>query len=85
MMNLLVDFVEKEKCFEITSWNEDADSKRVAKEIKAIYRWWKLYENLSKIAHKAKGDKFCKMQDALIKEEQEMLIRLVKIRKYLWT
>jgi hypothetical protein len=85
MMNLLVDYVDGEKCFEITKWDEDADSKRVAKEIKAIYRWWKLYDKLYAIAHNAKGEKFHKMQDSLIKEEQEMLIRLIKIRKYLWT
>jgi len=43
-MNMLVDFVEKEKCFEMVDWSHDDHSDeihRVGLEIKAIYDWWK--------------------------------------------
>lgn len=43
MMNLLVDFVEKEKCFEVIAWDSDPEHAHVAKEIHAIYDWWKNY------------------------------------------
>ena len=116
MMNLLVDYVEGEKCFETINWDHDDDYKKIAKEIKEIYDWWKNYENRTKeiekqlsVWHdefekrpskdwlkkvnddptpkkeKKEHDKLNKMEEDLDREEQEMLHRLIDIRKYLWT
>jgi len=116
MMNLLVDYVEKEKCFEVIVWDEDEHHKKIADEIKIIYAWWKDYpERLKAIDNQLtawhdefskrtgkdwlgklnsseksekeepESEKLHKMEADLIREEEEMLIRLVKIRNYLWT
>ena len=110
MMELLVDFVDGEKCFEIVSWEEDSH-KEAGEEIKAIYAWWKNYPNRQKEIDDvltAWGDctfgrkedlvvpeqtdiskELLKIHDLLenklLEEEQDMLIRLIKIRKFLWT
>jgi len=115
MMNLLVDFVDKEECFETIEWNSDPEHAHAAKEIRSIYRWWKNYDNRGKeidnqlhVWHnefeKRSGDwlnkfnnpvkskmedvefeKLHVMEELLIAEEEDMLIRLIKIRKFLWT
>jgi hypothetical protein len=38
---LLVDYVEKEKPFENTDWKWSQEVVDVAKEIRALYQWWK--------------------------------------------
>jgi hypothetical protein len=38
---ILTNFVEKEKPFEVIDWNSDSTHKFIAKEIKSLYRWWK--------------------------------------------
>lgn len=114
MMNLLVDFVEKEHALLVVDWEGSSESHAAAKkEIIEIYTWWKDYPRRQKemdaIFDKIE-DKFDKeecimasfttermdknrpiyeersaAEDKLEKEEEEMLIRLIKIRKYLWT
>jgi len=115
MMELLVDYVEGEKCFEVIDWESEETHLNVKKEIKAIYDWWKNYknriiaiENQLNVWHdefitrpgsgldkfnkaepsdkeKIESDKLYKMESDLDNEEQLMLIRLVKIRRFLWT
>jgi hypothetical protein len=115
MMNLLVDYVEKEECFTTIDWSDNECSKKSAKEIKEIYDWWKNYpvrenqidsqrsiwhdefikrdgEGIEKFNNSSKSDtekdeseKLHKMEADLLQEEEEMLIRLVKIRPCLWT
>jgi len=115
MMSLLVDYVEKEECFENLDWDCTPDHKNAANEIKEIYDWWKNYKireeqissqldtwhdefskrsgdgigkfNNSKASDKEdiESEKLHKMEADLFKEEDEMLIRLIKIRHYLWT
>jgi hypothetical protein len=115
MMELLVDYVEVEGCFEVVSWDWNDDVKRVGKEIKEIYDWWKNYpirqnqisaqltiwhdeftkrdgDGIKKWRNKAvsnreeiESKKLDEMEKQLSKEEEEMLIRLIKIRNYLWT
>ncbi len=122
MMNLLIEFVDKEEPFEHAEWDHDEKHIHAAKEIKEIYAWWKNYENQEKeiegsldkwheeakpytVPHTSKegvyiGDEFkvhktkkekelskshWQLEDKLHKEEEEMLIRLIKIKDYLWT
>ena len=37
---ILVDFVEKERPFEIVDWKHDQKHREAAKEIRYLYRWW---------------------------------------------
>ena len=39
--SLLVDYVEKEKCFEVIEWESDPGHSADAKEIRSLYDWWK--------------------------------------------
>lgn len=81
MMDLLVDFVENEKCFEVIDWENDEANpayKEVAKEIREIYDWWKSYKEKHEMGSSINDD-------VLYQEEQKMLHRLIDVRKHLWT
>ena len=117
MMNLLVEFIEGEEPFKWVDWKSDKYHSHAAKEMKAIYKWWKNYPKREKqiddaltkwhdlkfrkngkkdidwLAEinkadspevKVASDYLRKLEGKLHKEEQEMLIRLVNIRDYLW-
>lgn len=48
MMELIVDFVEKEKCFDIVDFDCNSYWRGVGDDIKEIYDWWKDYPNRQK-------------------------------------
>lgn len=125
MMGLIVDFVEKEKCFEVVEWDSEPEHKHAGEEIKAIYAWWKDYprrqkeiDDTTQIWYESKRedsklrknderktvespnhffncpqsertksllDLSWELEQKLIEEEQDMLHRIIKIRKFLWT
>ena len=116
MMNLLIEFLEKEKPFETIDFDFSPTWKSVKKEIIAIRDWWLNYDNrkveIEEALNKWDVSKFgnCKdeewiqlinksdtketkelidnlsaLETKLEQEEKKMLIRLIKIRKYLWT
>ena len=77
---LLTDCIEKEKLHDLTDWNQDDNFKTAKKEIDELYNWWKNRVN----------DEQSDQVDPIWTENQhdkdtEMLTRLVKIRKFLWT
>ena len=77
---LLADCIEEEKLLEFIDWEHSTESKQVKKEIDALYNWW-----INRV--KAETEQ---QIDPTVSEDQyemdtEMLIRLVKIRAYLWT
>ena len=37
---ILIDFVERERPFEIVDWKQDQKHSEAAKEIRYLYRWW---------------------------------------------
>lgn len=107
---LLVEYVEKEKPFDIIEWDADEESRHVALEIKDLYFWWKnayparhepihdvdrsLVPPLSVIcsgnlSEYPAWDEACNKTLALTiqwsEEDDRNLIRLMKIRSYLWT
>ena len=115
MMNLLMQYIEEEKPFEIIDWDNDEWHRNARDEMIAIRDWQLNYDNRCKEIDQALTEwsdaKFGKddnsdmlerlnekntpetealferhsqLEDKLLKEE-EMLIRLVKIRNYLWT
>ncbi len=78
---LLTDCVEKENLLTgHTDWNYDEAHRQAKKEILELHHWWKervveeQNENLDPIWTKNQHQK-----------DTEMLIRLIKVRGYLWT
>lgn len=119
MMQVLVEFVEKEVSLNIVDWQATLGAKKDYEEFMNIYNWWKNYPHrqqeikdiekkirtiqdniMSKTFLYKKWDFLdCpstketvslytlrdEMEDRLENEEQDMLIRLVNIRRALWT
>ncbi|MES2764367.1 MAG: hypothetical protein V4642_00750 [Bacteroidota bacterium] len=77
---LLVDFIEQEDVKIPTDWNHNEEFAQAKREIDELYAWWK---------QRIKADAEGKIDEIWNKEhfekDTEMLIRLIKIRKYLWT
>jgi len=76
---LLTDFIEKEVSKDVIDGEYDENVKNARKEMDELYKWWKQH-----IAKEAEGK-----LEPIYKEEQyendnEMLIRLIKIRRHMW-
>jgi hypothetical protein len=77
---LLTDFVEQEISQDTVDWEHNESISIVRKEIDFLYNWWKerlkdeLDDNLAPI-----------WSDDQHNIDDEMLIRLIRIRRYLWT
>ena len=74
---LLKDFIEQEKeIIEAIDWEYDDEQKKAKAEIDFLYDWWMKKshdeENLDKLK-------------AQYEEDNEMLKRLIDVRKYLWS
>lgn len=76
----LEDFVEKEKPFEQTDYEWSDEARQEKKEIQELYNWWKVELPALYKQDYTTG----KWQDLEVIEEQ-MLMRLMKMRKRLWT
>lgn len=73
---LLKDCVEKEQL--LTShidWAADVQTREAKKEIEELYSWWK----------ERKDEKENDLNKQQHKKDTQMLIKLINIRKYLWT
>ncbi len=76
---LLTDFVEKEDINDLqTNWNQDDLHKHVKKEIDELYSWWKIRVTNDSVEP-------ITLNKVQYEEDNEMLIRLIKIRGFLWT
>jgi hypothetical protein len=76
---LLVNCIEKEKLLsqETFDWKHNEEVIKEKEELKFLYKWWK---------QRAKKDlKIDSLKDTQYKEDNDMLIRLIKIRHRLWT
>ncbi len=72
---LLKDFVEKEKeIIEQIDWKHDKETENAKAEIDFLYNWW-----LERI------DKENDLDEKQFEEDNQMLIRLIEIRKCLWS
>lgn len=70
---ILKDFYEKEN-LDFIDWNSDPDHKFARQEMEELYIWW-TKERPQKVISWTKQDE----------EDDKMLLRLMKIRGYLWT
>ncbi|MFA0963717.1 hypothetical protein AB9P05_18065 [Roseivirga sp. BDSF3-8] len=76
---LLTDCVEKEELLsDPGDWSESSELIAARKEIEELYVWWK-----NRVAsHNTTLDAI--WADSIHKKDTEMLIRLIKVRSYLW-
>jgi hypothetical protein len=77
---LLVDCIENEKLNDMTDWSQDEKFKSAKLEIDELYNWWK---ERSKKEDDGKLDPI--WSEKQYAEDNKMLIRLIKIRSFLWT
>ena len=72
---LLKDFVEQEReMIEIIDWESDEETKNAKLEIDFLYNWWM-----------KRVDKEDDLDEKQYEEDNQMLLKLIKARKYLWT
>lgn len=73
---LLKDFVEQEKeIIEQIDWKHTEETKKAKEEIDFLYNWW---------LGRVKED-ILTLEEKQYLEDNGMLIRLIKIRKHLWS
>jgi hypothetical protein len=78
---LLVDCIEKEQLLNgHVDWTNDEPHFKAKKEIQELYAWWK--ERTKKEQNDEIDPIWTEKQH---EQDTEMLIRLVKIRSFLWT
>jgi len=74
---LLRDFIEQEKeMIEIIDWEHDEEQKQAKSEIYFLYNWWK-----ERFHNEEDFDKIKQQYE----EDNQMLKRLIDVRRYLWT
>ena len=77
---LLTNFVEGEEAFTShVDWAHDNEHKKAKEEIMLLYNWWstrKILDNLNNIND---------LEKEQYEEDNNRLIRLIKVRQFLWT
>lgn len=77
---LLSDCIENEKLLTgNTDWDYSDELKKIKTEIQSLYDWWSVRKN------EDNGVMINDEERKLYNKDNEMLIRLIKIREYLWT
>jgi len=71
----LVDAIEKDR-IDRRGWSSDKEGRRIWKEIKTLYDWWKARPN-----RVIEDDP---IEEKAEKEDQKYFHRLIEIRFYLW-
>ena len=118
-MAMLVDFIEKERAFEVINWDSDDGHREAARELREIYEWWTQgrkiehdeHERLADVAYKdfqftyvplpggmqklelsdetpelrKARDDVREAEDRLHQKDTDMMIRLIKVRRAMWT
>jgi hypothetical protein len=77
---LLCDCIEKEKLLDSTDWEHNQTFRNAKKEIEELYAWWKIR---AKVQQNNKLDPV--WTEGQYDKDSDMLIRLIRIRKFLWT
>jgi hypothetical protein len=77
---LLTDCIEEEKLLTgNTDWNNDLEHTNAKKEIEELYNWWTERKKLEQ------KEGINDLDRSQYQKDNEMLIRLINIRQYLWT
>lgn len=77
---LLTDFVEQEKAEDIVDWTHNEETKNAENEIDELYHWWK-----QRVLKETDDEIDPIWTEGVYEEDNKMLIRLINIRKFLWT
>jgi len=77
---LLTDFVEQEKAKDIVDWTHNEETKSAGNEIDELYRWWK-----QRVLMETDDSIDPIWTEGVYENDNDMLTRLIKIRKFLWT
>lgn len=81
---ILCDFMEKEKPGENVNWYSD-DALIIAwEELEDLYCWW-IKERPASLAEANACKTSSETSQQLYKKDTEMLIRLIKVRSFMWT
>lgn len=78
--NLLQAYVEQEDPFGFIDWDDNLVAQHIGNEIRALYAWWteeRPMRNQIQSSYEA--------YESFDIEDDEMLLRLMKIRRHLWT
>lgn len=77
---LLTDCIEKENLLtRHIDWDHNDDFRNAKQEIEQLYTWWTERKENEKL------DKLHELEKDQYNQDNEMLIRLIKVRQYLWT
>jgi hypothetical protein len=87
--NILVDFVENEKPFEVTDWEWSEVQKHVKTELEDLYQWWKEgrakeHAEVDKLLE-VPGSPWIEEQEKLNEKDNTQLHRLINVRGFMWT
>jgi hypothetical protein len=78
--HLLEDCIESEKLLSgPINWNDTEETRNAKKELEELHNWWMKRKNES--AQNGLNE----LDEAQYATDNEMLIRLIKVRRYLWT
>ena len=76
---LLKHFIEDEKPFKILSWDQDEEHRFARRELETLYNWWEqrkqMEEDIQMLNNRFHPQNI---------EDTEMLIRLVRLRSFMW-
>jgi hypothetical protein len=76
---LLENYVERERPFTHVEWNDGDESREIANEIHSLYYWWQRHKRF------VGSDATMQEEDEMYKAETANLVRLMQIRRALWT
>jgi hypothetical protein len=77
---LLTNCIEQEDLFTSTEWEENEAAQEARHELEALYRWW---QERSELERQRQLDPI--WTEHVYETDNQMLIRLIKVRQYLWT
>ncbi|NML65336.1 hypothetical protein HHL22_08980 [Hymenobacter sp. RP-2-7] len=77
----LIDCVEQENLLDgHVSWHHDEHKQAIYQELTALYHWWK-----ARVVTLAAESGLINPESPAYQDDNAMLIRLIKVRSYLWT
>ena len=76
---LLKHFIEDEKPFENLSWDQDEENRFARRELETLYNWWEQRKQMEEDVLMLNNRNYTQNI-----EDNEMLLRLVKMRLFLW-
>lgn len=77
---LLTDCIEKEKLLDIWEWEQNEASLSAKEQIMELYDWWKKRTN-----EELEGKLNYLLTEGQYEKDNEMLIKLIQVRAYLWS